>query len=80
MAVVLCRQRTDHGTDDGGLEGVLKRWRRSGDGGVPRANTTAETAVATTRKGVDVAVAKSRRLERQRRGVGGDGGGKGDGG
>ena len=76
MAVVLCRQRTD----DGGLEGVLKRWRRSGDGGVPRANTTAETAVATTRKVVDVAVAKSRRLERQRRGVGGDGGGKGDGG
>ena len=52
----------------------------SGDGGVPRANTTAETAVATTRKVVDVAVAKSRRLERQRRGVGGDGGGKGDGG
>ena len=47
---------------------------------VPRANATAETAVATTRKVGDVAAAKSRRLERQRRGVGGDGGGKGDGG
>ena len=78
MLVVLCRQRTD----DGGLEGVLKRW----SGGdvvetpVPRANATAETAVATTREVVDVAVAKSRRWQRQRRGVGGDGGGKGDGG
>ena len=36
---------------------------------VPRANATAETAVATTREVVDVAVAKSRRWQRQRRGV-----------